>query len=881
MTQFSIDKSNLTKKFVKASNELNKLLIDEGSKIFIDLEKDVDCKTKLDELRRLIMTLEQYSIKSRHLEYIGFLGHFSSGKSSTINSILQMWNTAEERNTNLHPTDDSVTLATHKDNSHLLIGTHRKGELKVGSQYVNIESLKDRVLVDTPGLGDPLILEEMIKDFLPICDSVIYFFSATNPLDNNDVPILEKFHNELPFIPIKFIVTRANEFIKDRKKGFNEKNIDEQKIDKFTSELIARLNQIIPSRSFVKSDFLFIDNLYEYNINQLNSYVFLQRDKNKKLHDHKINYFISNIREIREFFKTYIDKQINTLNRLVSTASSNHDKYKDSYQMGKSDLTESWAYNYEEFKKKDKSLLEKTQEHKKKLSIPENINNISLIKKYKEDIDLKINRELDYYVKKITDSMVEIIKLITPTVKQAVKDIIYDNKLEKVDIYHISDIKIKEYGYTDPTIPSDMSLKIERLETELKKELDDYKTNFNDSIDFLLKSSTQNNWLIQAEDKITEESQKELSAILQEFYAKVTVYKGAILAIDARDFAEKLKIGKAIDELDRIELTEENKSNIKTELFDSIYSGRVHYIDSYSSEMKSLRNKLLAEKAKKDLEYLGNDYISRNNSINLNSETKEFLDHIFPKEDIKQELINKAKGLVIEYQKSCRDEIIEEKQKFRTRLLRRLAGASFIGLAVGTFVILTNNSFITKIPYLSDIVDNSIGNSIITEAFFILLAIGIAWLFNDLKADFYKNIKDIPDKKKSELLKEIDHMEIEKSVMIDSKKADIQEFILKLWRQTANEAIDKSVSNLQEYHKKIYDKSFILNDYLDNYKNSSVSFLKQIMIFYNNSESNLKILAEISDKIKEDAIEPSFKMFKEKQKDLEEFSEKIKNIEFI
>ncbi len=59
-------------------------------------------------LRRLRKSLSQYLERHGNLFYIGLLGHFSSGKSSTINSLLGLWNTDNERATDLNPTDTTI-----------------------------------------------------------------------------------------------------------------------------------------------------------------------------------------------------------------------------------------------------------------------------------------------------------------------------------------------------------------------------------------------------------------------------------------------------------------------------------------------------------------------------------------------------------------------------------------------------------------------------------------------------------------------------------------------------------------------------------------------------------------------------------------------------
>ena len=49
--------------------------------------------------------------------------------------------------------------------------------------YTNFDSplLENIVLMDTPGSGDPNIIESIVRDSLPLCDLIIYTLNATAP----------------------------------------------------------------------------------------------------------------------------------------------------------------------------------------------------------------------------------------------------------------------------------------------------------------------------------------------------------------------------------------------------------------------------------------------------------------------------------------------------------------------------------------------------------------------------------------------------------------------------------------------------------------------------------------------------------------------------
>jgi len=55
----------------------------------LDLSQNATTSAQREMLARLRKSLVQYAERLGDLVYIGFIGHFSAGKSSTINSLLR------------------------------------------------------------------------------------------------------------------------------------------------------------------------------------------------------------------------------------------------------------------------------------------------------------------------------------------------------------------------------------------------------------------------------------------------------------------------------------------------------------------------------------------------------------------------------------------------------------------------------------------------------------------------------------------------------------------------------------------------------------------------------------------------------------------------
>ncbi len=155
----------------------------------LELAKNAVVAKEYDVLRRLHRSLLQYLQRNGSLFYAGVLGHFSAGKSSTINSLLDAWNSKNERLTDLNPTDTTITLITKEKNASSLVGVIREGHVTIRLEPVDNSFLDQIVLVDTPGTGDPQFIEEVARDFLPICDLILFVFSAASPARQKRCPI--------------------------------------------------------------------------------------------------------------------------------------------------------------------------------------------------------------------------------------------------------------------------------------------------------------------------------------------------------------------------------------------------------------------------------------------------------------------------------------------------------------------------------------------------------------------------------------------------------------------------------------------------------------------------------------------------------------------
>jgi len=319
-------------KILAGLRELEDLLEEPETGEALDLAKNARTTEQYNILRRLKRSLTQYLERDGDLFYVGLVGHFSSGKSSTINSILDIWRTDQARQTDLNPTDTTITLITSEGNSKSLLGVIREGHVTIRHESVENELLQKVVIADTPGSGDTQFVEEVARDFLPICDVILFFFAATSPLDKTDLPLLTEIHKRLRFIPLRFIITRADEFRVDLSKRVSETNIDAAKRDRFLGDVLTRLNKVLHPTVCTEESFILIDNKAAYNIDRLVELIQTKCDPDNPsarivMHGHKLHYFQSTARELKTFFGNFIDDKLRELNTIVSTAEQNIQLY--------------------------------------------------------------------------------------------------------------------------------------------------------------------------------------------------------------------------------------------------------------------------------------------------------------------------------------------------------------------------------------------------------------------------------------------------------------------------------------------------------------------------------------------------------------------------
>ena len=198
------------------------------------------------QLRNIAKSIPDLLSQSDSIALVGFLGHFSSGKSSLINALLGV-STGEDpgykREVGLHPTDTRITLITHRDHAQLI-----KKSAYTAIDAVDVvhgpalEFLEHATLVDTPGLGNEAAEHEAVTRFLHLCHVLVITIDGRRPFADKekDFELLDTAFNKLAGVPKILVVTSAEEFLTLRTASF-ETGWQAEQAEAFWDEAIERL----------------------------------------------------------------------------------------------------------------------------------------------------------------------------------------------------------------------------------------------------------------------------------------------------------------------------------------------------------------------------------------------------------------------------------------------------------------------------------------------------------------------------------------------------------------------------------------------------------------------------------------------------------------
>ena len=290
-----------------------------------------------NQLRNIAKSIPDLLNQSDSIALVGFLGHFSSGKSSLINALLGISNDENpgyKRDVGLHPTDSGITLITHRDHAKLI---SKSGYTAIDSVEVvhgpALDFLEHAALVDTPGLGNEDTEHEAVARFLHLCHLLVITIDGRRPFadKDKDFELLDTAFNKLAGVPKILVVTSAEEFLTHRTASF-ETGWQEDRAEAFWDEAVERLRRDQRFRDhldrFKMVPRFFVDSKEGFRIEQVRESVLpivTDDGQRSRIRQAQGRYVLATAAEALDVVLNYISTRSSNLNRLRAEAQQRAD----------------------------------------------------------------------------------------------------------------------------------------------------------------------------------------------------------------------------------------------------------------------------------------------------------------------------------------------------------------------------------------------------------------------------------------------------------------------------------------------------------------------------------------------------------------------------
>lgn len=336
-------------------SKLNEIVQKENHLKFLDINPDqisdaeigFDRTGRLQSWKRLVNavnSIEDVKHSKEVLPFVGFLGHFSSGKSSLINAYLDLGSSSnggvsKRRQVGQHPTDSCITLICDVEDVDSIGAAKLASINNVEIMHVsNSESLKGKFLVDTPGLGNTAAEYELAEQFLHLCHVIVITIDGSVPIGDTEkgLTLFLKAISQLSGVPKIFAITKSVNFLTSRK-GDYDTDWDAEKASDFWNKTIQRIVSIDELRALkdeVNSiPHVFVDSVDDFKIDALDELIIeaiSSPNQQERVFNAKTQYLLQVGRESAGKFRDFLRVRIENLEELLSGAKQRSDVAKNS-----------------------------------------------------------------------------------------------------------------------------------------------------------------------------------------------------------------------------------------------------------------------------------------------------------------------------------------------------------------------------------------------------------------------------------------------------------------------------------------------------------------------------------------------------------------------
>lgn len=825
----------------------------------LELEKNAESSSNYKQLERISNSLEQYLKKDRDLFYVGLLGSYSSGKSSTINSLLSLWDTDKSRRVSNNPTDSNITLITNQSNIDSVFTFLKEGavSIRTNTSFQN-KFLDNIVLMDTPGSGDPNIIESIVRDSLPLCDLILYTLNATAPFTDIDKPFLIAQQTKLKNIPILFVITRGEEFKMSHSIKLDTSSFNQSKYENELEVLIERINETIGS-SFTSNNFILIDNLSLFNINHLKEKIKEYTSNNQEnlimLHNHKLNYFKTEINNVYKFYHELSNNKIQKCESFNEKAKSNIDLFNQQIDVSKNKFKGIWN-NYSEninniYNGTAKGYLESTLNEITELNV---FFNSATYKILKDNILDKLKSKAE----------IEAGNLILNIEQKAFKEIM-QFKQQISDLINYENFTLNELNNTSESFDYELCfpLKVNDIINDLE---DHFIINNRQIIQVISKHHTSINRSLTSTtpiDKIQSNISEYIShslEVIETYYNAVTMYHAAAFSYEVKNYISDLGLA---HELDNIGSTEINRTKYNARIKDVLLNEINECIKTFREEVSLILKK--SEKLKIDI-----DNMKTSNIGNLSFNEKELnpINTIISKEDFIQTSYQK---LISNTNKQL-SEVKKQINKIKSIRRRNYLLYPILTLILFSLIYLAYEPLSSEIPntYLATTIVGIIGSILagvivnLSDKFKTKKEAIISDFRNDLQIENDRYIEEAYEKFKIEN-KSLKNKTTDS--IYNKWKTDFEKIIL-FFHNNIN--IDEETHILETKNK--------FKDIISSYRTQYDYLHKKLSDYFYDHDRNLKKIEAIASEIKNDSIQPSFDLL---MKTLEEINSVKSEIELL
>lgn len=852
----------ITKELAASLKALLDSLDDEIPSKVLELRSGAESNNYYRELTSIANSLEQYKKKEVGLLYIGFLGSYSSGKSSTINSLLEISGTSNERATGNNPTDDNITLITNENNVENVFTFSKEGAISIRTK-TNFQSdfLENIVIMDTPGSGDPNIIEEIVRDSLPLCDCIIYTLNSTAPFTNIDSPFLIAQQDKLKDIPLIFVLTRGDEFRKSRNAEFTTENFDSSKYEKELQVIINRISETIPSSKFEKKDFILIDNPSNFNIPELQNRLKSLAKRNSEslviLHNHKLNYFKKEIKRIHDYFQNLAKTKIEKCQILISKAEDNSEYFDDQIDVSKIKLRSLWNENVQVFSGIFGQVESSLQRASEDLGGIRSFRDSGDMLSFKQKTRKKIDEESAFLASKIIRELESQAQRETLDLKEKILEAV-DYESLSISSQNLNNIS----SFTYPTeFPYDRKTYLnEAFEAFRRKAMFDFSV-----LKDQLKAFKKVLLAKRPFDPVSENLLKyrdALRGVMDVYYQALEMYNSAVFSFEVRTIVGELGLANEFDKLDTG--ISRNKYNSETE---KELSG--NYEDYSNDFIESIK------RTESDLEEFEHDLISSNSDFSIQEELDSGV--LEPANYVDDQINNFISRIFNDLVANVQSQLVTLRRDI-VNLKKRRRKHYFLAVLIPLILIgitwIVSNFSNIQMP-TSMLVNSIIGIIGSIVASLIIRAFDNFDKLRNMKIeDFKKQISTIHSSKADELLK---NFKEENEV----RQKEIANRIRDKWLH--NEEVLLSTLNgtqLETNHSKVIALKITLIGLVNNYQNSVSMFSQNVLSLFNNDKMHLEKIENVANTIKHDSIEPSSKLLKRTLEEVLSVKERIERIEY-